>query len=86
MLPMQAVDFDLKPVAAVLVFAHQLAREFKPVFGLLDFIGQPADLRTGQGPITYTATDVPGLYRVQQIVQGGLILIAVAADQLLRRR
>jgi hypothetical protein len=30
-----------------------------------------ADFRTGQGPITYAATDVPGLYRVQQIVQGG---------------
>lgn len=27
--------------------------------------------RTGQGPITYAATDTPGLYRVQQIVQGG---------------
>jgi Ca-activated chloride channel homolog len=32
---------------------------------------QTADFRTGQGPITYAATDVPGLYRVQQIVQGG---------------
>jgi hypothetical protein len=27
--------------------------------------------RTGQGPITYAATNTPGLYRVQQIVQGG---------------
>ena len=26
---------------------------------------------TGQGPITYATTDVPGLYHVQQIVQGG---------------
>src|SRR5438132_6562320 len=32
---------------------------------------QVTELRTGQGPITYAATDVPGLYRVQQIVQGG---------------
>jgi Ca-activated chloride channel homolog len=30
-----------------------------------------AEFRTGQGPITYATTDVPGLYRVQQIVQGG---------------
>ena len=30
-----------------------------------------AEFRTGSGPITYAATDVPGLYRVQQIVQGG---------------
>jgi hypothetical protein len=29
------------------------------------------EFRTGQGPITYASTDVPGLYRVQQIVQGG---------------
>jgi Ca-activated chloride channel homolog len=33
--------------------------------------GQTTELRTGQGLITYAATDVPGLYRVQQIVQGG---------------
>jgi Ca-activated chloride channel family protein len=32
---------------------------------------QTLEFRTGQGPITYAATDVPGLYRVQQIVQGG---------------
>jgi hypothetical protein len=32
---------------------------------------QAIEFRTGQGPITYAATDVPGLYRVQQIVQGG---------------
>jgi len=32
---------------------------------------QAAEFRTGQGPITYAATDVPGLYRVQQLVQGG---------------
>jgi hypothetical protein len=32
---------------------------------------QLTEFRTGQGPITYTATDTPGLYRVQQIVQGG---------------
>ena len=32
---------------------------------------QTAEFRTGQGPITYAATDVPGLYRVQQLVQGG---------------
>lgn len=32
---------------------------------------QVTEFRTGQGPITYAATDVPGLYRVQQIVQGG---------------
>src|SRR5579859_6948534 len=29
------------------------------------------EFRTGQGPITYAATDVPGLYHVQQIVPGG---------------
>jgi hypothetical protein len=29
------------------------------------------EFRTGQGPITYANTDIPGLYRVQQIVQGG---------------
>ena len=29
------------------------------------------EFKAGQGPITYAATDVPGLYRVQQIVQGG---------------
>ncbi len=32
---------------------------------------QAVEFRTGQGPITYAATDVPGLYHVQQIVQGG---------------
>ena len=32
---------------------------------------QTTEFRTGSGPITYAATDVPGLYRVQQIVQGG---------------
>jgi Ca-activated chloride channel family protein len=32
---------------------------------------QALEFRTGQGPITYAATDAPGLYRVQQIVQGG---------------
>jgi Ca-activated chloride channel homolog len=32
---------------------------------------QAAEFRTGQGPITYAATDAPGLYRVQQLVQGG---------------
>lgn len=32
---------------------------------------QVTEFRTGQGPITYALTDTPGLYRVQQIVQGG---------------
>jgi Ca-activated chloride channel family protein len=32
---------------------------------------QASEFRSGQGPITYAATDVPGLYRVQQIIQGG---------------
>jgi VWA domain-containing protein/aerotolerance regulator-like protein len=32
---------------------------------------QTVEFRTGSAPITYAATDVPGLYRVQQIVQGG---------------
>jgi len=32
---------------------------------------QASEFRTGQGSITYAATDVPGLYRVQQLVQGG---------------
>jgi hypothetical protein len=32
---------------------------------------QSAEFRTSSGPITYAATDVPGLYRVQQIVAGG---------------
>jgi Ca-activated chloride channel homolog len=32
---------------------------------------QISEFRTGQGPISYAATNVPGLYRVQQIVQGG---------------
>src|SRR5579859_2646441 len=32
---------------------------------------QVSEFRAGQGPITYTPTDQPGLYRVQQIVQGG---------------
>jgi Ca-activated chloride channel homolog len=30
-----------------------------------------SEFSTGQGPITYATTDVPGLYHVQQIVQGG---------------
>jgi Ca-activated chloride channel family protein len=29
------------------------------------------EFRAGQGPISYATTDVPGLYQVQQIVQGG---------------
>ena len=29
------------------------------------------ELRVGSGPITYAATDVPGLYRVQQLVANG---------------
>jgi Ca-activated chloride channel family protein len=32
---------------------------------------QSSEFRTGQGPITYANTDVPGLYKVQQLVQGG---------------
>lgn len=32
---------------------------------------QSTELRAGQGALSYAATDVPGLYRVQQIVQGG---------------
>jgi hypothetical protein len=32
---------------------------------------QVAEFRTGQGAISFAATDVPGLYRVQQIVQNG---------------
>jgi hypothetical protein len=32
---------------------------------------QISEFRTGQGQVSYAATDVPGLYRVQQIVQGG---------------
>jgi hypothetical protein len=32
---------------------------------------QSVEFRTSSGPITYAATDVPGLYRVQQIVAGG---------------
>jgi VWA domain-containing protein/aerotolerance regulator-like protein len=32
---------------------------------------QVTEFRTGQGPISYASTDVPGLYRVQQIVQNG---------------
>ena len=32
---------------------------------------QTVEFRTGSAPISYAATDVPGLYRVQQIVQGG---------------
>ncbi len=32
---------------------------------------QVSEFRTGQGPISYASTDVPGLYKVQQIVQGG---------------
>jgi VWA domain-containing protein/aerotolerance regulator-like protein len=29
------------------------------------------EFRAGSGPMTYASTDVPGLYRVQQLVQGG---------------
>jgi hypothetical protein len=32
---------------------------------------QVSEFRTGQGPISYATTDTPGLYKVQQIVQGG---------------
>jgi hypothetical protein len=32
---------------------------------------QVSEFRTGSGPISYAATDTPGLYKVQQIVQGG---------------
>jgi VWA domain-containing protein/aerotolerance regulator-like protein len=32
---------------------------------------QISEFRTGGGPISYAATDMPGVYRVQQIVQGG---------------
>jgi len=32
---------------------------------------QAVEFRTSSGPITYAATDTPGLYRVQQIVAGG---------------
>jgi hypothetical protein len=32
---------------------------------------QAVEFRAGQGPISYATTDVPGLYRVQQIIQGG---------------
>ena len=32
---------------------------------------QTSEFRTGQGPITYASTDVPGRYRVSQIVQQG---------------
>jgi hypothetical protein len=32
---------------------------------------QVTEFRTAQGPISYASTDIPGLYRVQQIVQGG---------------
>ncbi|MDQ6672091.1 MAG: VWA domain-containing protein [Chloroflexota bacterium] len=32
---------------------------------------QVTEFRGGQGPISYASTDVPGLYRVQQLVQGG---------------
>jgi von Willebrand factor type A domain/Aerotolerance regulator N-terminal len=32
---------------------------------------QTVEFRSGSAPITYAATDVPGLYRVQQIVPGG---------------
>jgi hypothetical protein len=34
-------------------------------------LDQVSEFRTGQGPISYAATDTPGLYRVQQIVQQG---------------
>ncbi len=33
--------------------------------------GQPTALKTGSGPLTYAATDVPGLYHVQQLVANG---------------
>jgi Ca-activated chloride channel homolog len=29
------------------------------------------EFKSGSGPLTYVTTDVPGLYRVQQLVQGG---------------
>jgi hypothetical protein len=32
---------------------------------------QVTEFRTGQGLISYAATDTPGLYKIQQIVQGG---------------
>lgn len=32
---------------------------------------QTTEFKAGSGPMTYAATDVPGLYRVQQLVQGG---------------
>jgi hypothetical protein len=32
---------------------------------------QVSEFRTGSGAISYAATDTPGLYKVQQIVQGG---------------
>src|SRR4029079_12055373 len=32
---------------------------------------QSVEFRSGSAPITYAATNVPGLYRVQQIVPGG---------------
>ncbi len=32
---------------------------------------QVSEFRTGSGPITYASTDVPGLYRVSQLVQQG---------------
>jgi len=34
-------------------------------------LDQVNEFRTGQGPISYAATDTPGLYRVQQILQQG---------------
>jgi Ca-activated chloride channel homolog len=36
-----------------------------------DPTGQAADFRVGSGPITYTTTDLPGLYHVQQLVSNG---------------
>jgi hypothetical protein len=32
---------------------------------------RPVELRAGSGPLTFAATDRPGLYRVQQLVAGG---------------
>ena len=33
--------------------------------------GQPAVLKTTSGPLTYAATDMPGVYHVQQVVSNG---------------
>ena len=42
---------------------------------------QVAEFRTSSGPITYAATDVPGLYRVQQIVQQHTLAFGEIADR-----